>query len=73
MELRDRIYQQSSDTRPKIFPMQSVFWNWIAITGMAVALVNPCHAVTLKDSLVLVDTTRDTTLVGALSVATARN
>src|SRR5690348_9402645 len=49
--------------------MQTVLWNWIAITGMAVVLINPSYAVTLKGSLVLVDTTRDTTPVGALSVA----
>ena len=49
--------------------MQRRFWNWIAIAGTILVVVSPSHAVTLKGSLVLVDTTRDTTPVGALSVA----
>ena len=48
--------------------MQRRFWNLIAIAGTTLTLVNPSHAVTLKGSLVLVDTTQDTTPVGALSV-----
>jgi hypothetical protein len=49
--------------------MQRILWSWIAVVGTALVLVISSQAVNLNGSLVLVDTTHDTTPVDALSVA----